>query len=218
MKPLLIACDFDGTITQRDTLHVIVEHFGERERWDDIEPLLRSGEMTVEQALQAEFDTVSATPVEVAAVVAEHAPIRDGFATFVEWAHAHGHEVVVCSNGFRSVISPVLERAGVGHLEVVANDARFTAHGTTIVWDERGARCELCDRPCKRRPIAERREGRATVLIGDGISDRCAAGAVDVVFARAGLASDLAEAGRAFTPFATFHDVRSALTRTAVGV
>ena len=36
MKNLHIFSDFDGTITQRDTLHVIVEAFGERALWDEI--------------------------------------------------------------------------------------------------------------------------------------------------------------------------------------
>lgn len=212
MKPLLIACDFDGTITQRDTLHVIVEEFGERALWDEIEPQLRSGVISVEQALQAEFDTVRADLAQVLATVAAAAPVRPGFGAFVAWAQAQGHTLLVCSNGFRCVIDAVLARAGAGHLPVVANDARFSRAGTTIVWDDRGDRCELCDRPCKRGPLTARRDGRPVVLIGDGISDRCAAGMADVVFARDGLARDLAAAGRDFTPFDDFHEVRTALT------
>ncbi len=211
MKPLLIACDFDGTITQRDTLHVIVEAFGERALWDEIEPRLHSGAISVEQALQAEFDTVRADPAAVLALVAAQAPVRTGFSDFVAWARREGHELLVCSNGFRCVIDPVLERAGAGHLPVVANDARFTRSGTTILWDQRGDRCELCDRPCKRGPLAARSNGRPVVLIGDGISDRCAAGMADVVFARDRLARDLAAQARHFTPFEDFHDVRAAL-------
>lgn len=216
MKPLLIACDFDGTITQRDTLHVIVEAFGERALWDEIEPRLRAGEITVEQALQAEFDTVHATLDDVLALVRDRAPVRAGLNDLVAWAAAAGHEFVVCSNGFRSVIGPVLERAGLGHLEVIANDATFARSGTTIAWDPRGDRCGHCDRPCKRAPLAARRADRELVLIGDGISDRCAAGAADRVFARDRLADDLVAAGQPFVPFDDFHDVRRALAARAV--
>ena len=67
METLLIACDFDGTITQRDTLHLIVEEFGTRGLWDTIEPRLRSGEVTLEEAMQEEFATVRATPEQVIA-------------------------------------------------------------------------------------------------------------------------------------------------------
>jgi 2-hydroxy-3-keto-5-methylthiopentenyl-1-phosphate phosphatase len=61
VKPLLIACDFDGTITSRDTLHVIVEEFGVRGVWEALEPRLRRGEITVEQAMTEQFAAVRAT-------------------------------------------------------------------------------------------------------------------------------------------------------------
>jgi 2-hydroxy-3-keto-5-methylthiopentenyl-1-phosphate phosphatase len=212
VNPLLIACDFDGTITQRDTLHVIVEEFGDLALWDEIEPRLRSGAMNVEQALQAEFDSVRVDVADVHRVVAEHAPVRPGFRDFVEWATAAGHQVLVCSNGFRSVIEPVLAGQGLD-LELVANDARFDRSGTTIIWDDRGTRCELCDRPCKRGPMREYANGRRIAMIGDGISDRCGSGIADIVFARAGLAEDLAAQGREFFPFNDFHDVRAGFAR-----
>lgn len=215
METLCIACDFDGTITQRDTLHVIVEQFGDRSVWDALESDLRRGAITVEQALQTEFDTVRADLSDVLAAVREHAPVRDGFAEFVDWARARGHDVFVCSNGFRSVIEPVLADAGV-RLPVVANDARFGGRGTTIVWDDRGRRCSICDRPCKREPLRRRAGSRRTVMIGDGISDRCGAGCADVVFARAGLAEELSAQGRNFVPFDDFHDVRAGIARLEV--
>lgn len=212
METLCIACDFDGTITERDTLHVIVEHFGQRSVWDALEPDLRSGAITVEQALQAEFDTVRADLTQVHETLRLHAPVRAGFREFVEWAHSRGHDLFVCSNGFRSVIEPILDDAGVD-VPVIANDATFTANGTTITWQDRGRRCDLCDRPCKRAPMRVRAGGRRLVMIGDGISDRCGAGLADVVLARAGLAQDMRDQGRTFIPFNDFHDVRAALAQ-----
>lgn len=211
MKPLLIACDFDGTITQRDTLHVIVESFGEQGLWERLTPRLRVGEITVEQAMQEEFAAVRATPREVRDAVRAHAPIREGFGDWVEWCAARGHRLVVVSNGFRSVIEPVLADAGLGHLEVVAHDARFSRDGCRLVWSDRGERCALCGRPCKREPLRARSNGERLVYLGDGISDRCAALMADVIFARDGLAEYLAECDVAFIPFEDFRDVRRAL-------
>lgn len=213
MKALLIACDFDGTVTQRDTLHVIVEAFGDPQMWDSLEPALHAGEMTVEDALTRQFATVRATSEDVRRVVAARAPIRRGFVEFVDWARHAGHEVVVLSNGFRSVIDPVLGDAGLDDLEVVANDCAFSLDGAAIRWDDRGPRCTACDRPCKRAPLTERRAGRPTVVIGDGISDRCVAGIADRVFARDYLARDLASHGRPFTHYDDFDQVRAGLAR-----
>ena len=52
MEKLFIACDFDGTITRNDTLHLIVARYGEPGLWEAIEPRLRAGELTLEQAMQ----------------------------------------------------------------------------------------------------------------------------------------------------------------------
>jgi 2-hydroxy-3-keto-5-methylthiopentenyl-1-phosphate phosphatase len=211
VKPLLIACDFDGTITQRDTLHVIVEYYGQQGLWDRLTPRLRVGEITVEQAMQEEFAAVRATPEQVREVVREHAPIRAGFGEFVAWCEEREHRFVVFSNGFRSVIDPVLDDAGLGHLEVVAHDAHFSPAGCELVWGARGARCAQCGRPCKREPLRARWRGERLVYVGDGISDRCVSLLADVVFARDGLREHLTEIDVPFEPFETFHDVRRVL-------
>jgi 2-hydroxy-3-keto-5-methylthiopentenyl-1-phosphate phosphatase len=207
VKPLLIACDFDGTITRRDTLHVIVEEYGEHGMWDELTPLLQAGVITLEEAMSREFACVRAAADQVRALVAERCPIRPGFVEMVDWAADEGHRLVVLSNGFRSVIGPVLADAGLGGLDVVANDARFGADGCVIEWADRGPRCERCDRPCKRAPLRERWRGETLVYLGDGISDRCTCLLADVIFARDGLAEHLSATGVAYTPFEDFHDV-----------
>jgi 2-hydroxy-3-keto-5-methylthiopentenyl-1-phosphate phosphatase len=218
VKPLLIACDFDGTITRRDTLHVIVESYGERGLWERLEPRLQAGEITVEQAMQEEFAAIRATPEQVREVVREHAPVRDGFGEWVDWCAGRGHRLVVLSNGFRSVIEPVLADAGFGQLEIVAHDARFSREGCELVWSDRGERCALCGRPCKRQPLRARWQGQRLVYLGDGISDRCVSLMADVVFARDGLAAHLADLDVGFTPFENFHDVRRVLESLDVAV
>jgi len=211
VKPLLIACDFDGTITQRDTLHVIVETYGAVNLWAELEPRLQSGEITVEQAMKEEFAAVYATPAQVREAVREHAPVRPGFSDFVRWCEQAGHRLVIFSNGFRSVIGPVLHDAGLGHLEVVAHDAVFSVAGCRLIWSERGTRCELCGRPCKRQPLRERWHGEQLVYLGDGISDRCVSLLADVIFARDGLAEHLAGEGVAYVPFDDFHQIQAHL-------
>ncbi len=216
VKPLLIACDFDGTITQRDALHVIVERYGERDLWATLAPRVQSGEITVEQAMQEEFAHVRATPQEAQVAVREEAPLRDGFHEFVAWCEDLGHRLVVLSNGFRSIIEPVLAGAGLERLEVVSHDARFGAAGARLVWSDRGPRCDLCNRPCKRQPLRKRWNGERLVYLGDGISDRCASRLADMVFARDGLAEHLRREGVPFVHFDDFHEVRAVLAR-AVG-
>ena len=208
METLLIACDFDGTITQRDTLHLIVEAYGTRGLWDSIEPRLRSGELTLEQAMEEEFATVRATPEQVIELVLRDAGRRPGLTELVRWAGAGGHRFIVFSSGFRTVIETMLGHWGLGDLEVVSHEALFTPEGSRLVWSDRGEVCAECGRRCKRHDLRGRLAGERLVYIGDGISDRCGARMADVVFARDDLARDLAAEGHPFIPFVDFVGVR----------
>jgi 2-hydroxy-3-keto-5-methylthiopentenyl-1-phosphate phosphatase len=211
VENLLIACDFDGTITQNDTLHLIVGRYGEPGLWQAIEPRLRAGEVTLEEAMQEEFAAVRATPEQVRELVLRDAGLRPGFREFVAWVRARGHRLVVLSSGFRSVIDAVLGQFGLGDLEVTSHEARFSADGCTLVWGDRGERCAECGRRCKRHDVRVRLAGEHLVLIGDGVSDRCVARMADLVFARAHLARDLALDGVPFIPFEDFVEVREEL-------
>lgn len=211
VRPLLIACDFDGTITQRDTLHAIVEAFGGWGVWDEIEPRLRAGELTLEQAMERQFAEVRSTPEAVRELVLREAPLRPGFAELVEWARRNGHRLVVLSSGFRSVIDAILAEGGVRGLAIHSHEARFSAEGCRLVWSDRGERCRICERPCKRHDLVAEWRGEPLVYLGDGISDRCAARMADLIFARDGLADYLAGERVAYLPFEDFFEVRARL-------
>ena len=211
MEKLFIACDFDGTITRHDTLHLIVARYGDPGLWQAIEPRLRAGEVTLEQAMQEEFAGVRATPEQVRELVLREAGLRDGFREFVGWTRDRGHRLLVLSSGFRSVIDAVLQRWALGHLEVASHEGEFTPEGCRLTWADRGERCAICGRRCKRHDVRSRLGGEALVLVGDGVSDRCLARMADLVFARAHLARDLTADGVPFLPFEDFHEVRRAL-------
>lgn len=213
METLSIACDFDGTITCHDTLHLIVEEFGTPGAWGAAEPRLLSGEITLQQAMEAQFADVRATPQQVWELVRDRAGLRPGFGAFAEWAAAHGHRLVVLSSGFRSVITRLLDQWGLGHLEVVSHEALFSAAGCRLVWADRGPDCSECGRSCKRHEIRRLGLGRPLVYIGDGVSDRCASRLADLIFARADLARHLTEESVSFVPFDDFDQIRARLRR-----
>ena len=211
VETLLIACDFDGTITERDTLHLIVEAYGTHGLWEEIQPRLNAGEVSLEQAMQEEFDSVRATPEQVRELVLREAGLRRGFPEFVRWARERDHRLIVFSSGFRSVIEAALEHWGIAGLQVVSHEARFSAEGCRLVWSDRGDVCEECGRRCKRHDLRRHSRGERLVYIGDGISDRCGARMADVIFARAMLADDLERDSIRFIRFEDFDGIRERL-------
>jgi 2-hydroxy-3-keto-5-methylthiopentenyl-1-phosphate phosphatase len=109
------------------------------------------------------------------------------------------------------VIEPMLAWSGV-KLPVVAHHAAFTPEGTTVTFLERTS-CDSCGEQCKRMELERLAVGHPIAYVGDGWSDRCAAKAADLVFARGTLAEHLTAEGIPFEPFDDLFDVRDGLRR-----
>ncbi len=195
-----LVLDWDGTITERDTLHMVLAEFGDTERVDAADAALHRGEITLEQEIRRQFSTVTAPVVEVAAWVVENARIRPGFAELV----AEQRPLVV-SSGFHELIEPVLALEGVV-VDLHANRIEERTDGWRVIWRYPEG-CDECGQSCKRSVLPPGR----VVYVGDGYSDRCAALAADRVFATRGLARYLTERGVAFEPFSDLHTVSRAL-------
>jgi 2-hydroxy-3-keto-5-methylthiopentenyl-1-phosphate phosphatase len=207
--PWLIVVDFDGTITERDTLDDVLERYAP-DAYEAAEEGLRSGRLTLRQCMEMEFAPVCGDHDAIVAEVLRAVRIRDGFAEFVRAAEAGGHRIAVVSGGFESIIRPVLAGAGAAHLPLFAHEARFTPAGTRIDF-RHGEDCDVCGEECKRSVVEGLRNGHPVAYVGDGYSDRCAAMAADRRFARRSLARDLDRLGLSYTPFDDFHTVRAAL-------
>lgn len=206
-----IICDFDGTITTEDTLDLLVQRFAPGV-WEAMEIGLLSGELTLTQAMEEEFRQVRVTEREVVEYVLGRVRMRDGFVEFVEWASAHGHELVVVSAGIRTLIDPILAAAGLPYLHTHAGDALFTPEGALLSFPPSPAGCTDDCGHCKRETIrAHAPFPGPLVYVGDGYSDFCPARDADIVFARDSLATHLEGEGMPFHRFEDFHAVMSIL-------
>jgi 2-hydroxy-3-keto-5-methylthiopentenyl-1-phosphate phosphatase len=206
---MLIVVDFDGTITERDTLVDIVQEQAP-EVFEQVEEDLQAGRITLRECIAREFEAVRGAHDEIVERAVSRVRVRPGFADLVASAQAAGHRVVVVSSGFESIITPVLEREGVQPVHVVAHDVRFAPDGSAVEF-RHGVVCTVCDQECKRSVVDELRGDAPVVYVGDGYSDRCAALASERIFARDGLAEWLDSEGIAFEPFGDLRDVLAAL-------
>ena len=195
-----LAIDWDGTVTDRDTLHMAIEQFGDLEVFHALEARL-GRELTLNEVIRVEMETITAPFDEVLAWLLETVTLRDGLAELVA-----EHDPLIVSAGFRELILPVLERDGIV-ADVLANSVIADPAGWQSVFLERLA-CAVCGEPCKRVALA----GLGPfAYVGDGVSDRCVSLAADRVFARDGLARWLDASGAPYEPFDDLHDVRLAL-------
>jgi 2-hydroxy-3-keto-5-methylthiopentenyl-1-phosphate phosphatase len=205
-----LVVDFDGTITQEDVLDEIARTFGDDEVYREVDEALDRNGITLHEVLRREFEPVRAPLGEVLEWVHANASIRPGFRELVELARARGWRVVVVSSGFRQLIEPMLDRAGIQGLELVSNEVDPDPDGWRITFFDE-SRCEVCGEACKRTTVRSTVDGGEVVYVGDGYSDRCAAEDADLVFARRGLAAYLTERGVPFEPFDDFFQIAKKL-------
>ena len=97
---------------------------------------------------------------------------------------------------------------------IVTARTRFEGRRARIDYPNGNPRCLVCG-TCKRdRVLAHRAVGRRVVFIGDGESDRYAAGYSDVVFAKRSLVRICVEAGWPFERWTEFREIEAWLATT----
>jgi 2-hydroxy-3-keto-5-methylthiopentenyl-1-phosphate phosphatase len=198
--------DFDGTITEQDLLDEIAQTFGDMDVYREVDEGLDEQRMSLHEVLRREFEPVRAPLDEVVDWILDNVRVRPGFRELVALARERGWRLVVVSSGFHELIEPVLEREGVSDVELLANRVDPNPSGWRVRFREEGS-CGTCGEPCKRATVDRLADGGEVVYVGDGYSDRCAAEASDLVFARHGLATYLRERGVPFEPFEDFREI-----------
>jgi HAD superfamily phosphoserine phosphatase-like hydrolase len=210
--PLAILIDYDGTISLTDVSDmVLVEHVPGV--WEEAEALYAGSGMGSRRLMTWEMDLVEADPAALLATAAAQ-PHDPGFVAFVRRAQAAGLPIEVVSDGFGFFIRPALEALGVGELTVVTARTLFAGRRASMEFPNGHPSCLVCG-TCKReRVLAHRAAGRQVVFIGDGDSDRYAAGYSDIVFAKRSLERICLEAGWPFRRWTAFSEIDTWLAST----
>ena len=210
--PLAILVDYDGTVALTDVSDtVMAEHVpGD---WEAAAAGYDAGLTGSRRLMELEMSWVDEDePVLMATAAAQ--PHDPGFVPFVRRAQAAGIPVEVVSDGFGFFIRPALEALGVGELPVVTARTTFEGRRARIEFPNGNPQCHVCG-TCKRdRVLAHRAAGRRVVFIGDGESDRYAAGYSDIVFAKHSLVRICLEAGWPFRRWTEFAEIDAWLTET----
>ena len=201
-RPFRVVLDWDGTVTEVDTLHLVLERFGGPEIYARVEAQL-GRTLTLNEVIEQEFQTMTASLEEVVPWLLEHVRIRPGFAEL-----ALAHRPLIVSSGFHELIEPVLEREGLlDAVELRANSVEARPDGWRAHFRVAG-RCEACGEPCKRGDLPTDVE---VVYAGDSHSDLCASLAADRIFATGNLARWLDERDVPYRPLTDFYALAAEL-------
>ena len=176
-----VFCDFDGTVATVDTTDALLERYAEP-AWREVEQLWVDGKIGSKECMRRQVELVRATARQLDAF-ADHIAIDEGFPAFVRACERRSVPVAVLSDGLDYVIRRVLARHALGFLPVFANhlkplgDDRYTLLAPYAAPECSAGTCKCA--------IMGRSASRATLLIGDGRSDFCAAAkSADLVLAK----------------------------------
>jgi HAD superfamily phosphoserine phosphatase-like hydrolase len=210
--PLAILVDYDGTIALTDVSDtVMAEHVPGA--WEQVAARYDEGLLGSRRLMEWEMELVRADGAALLATAARQ-PHDPGFVPFVRRARAAGIPVEVVSDGFGFFIEPALRRLGVPELPVITARTTFAGGRATIDFPNGHPECLVCGTCKRQRVLAHQAAGRAVVFIGDGESDRYAAGYADVVFAKRALVPICVMNGWPFQRWTEFTEIHAWLNET----
>ncbi|EST53616.1 2-hydroxy-3-keto-5-methylthiopentenyl-1-phosphate phosphatase [Brevibacillus panacihumi W25] len=208
-KKLVLFCDFDGTITEKDNIVSIVRKFAPPECETLIEQILTQ-KITIQSGVGQLFQMVpSSKKQEIIDFILEEAKIRPGFAEFVRFCREEGVELLITSGGIDFFVEPILAPFDLTGVPIYCNGSDFSGDHITITWphhcDEHcSTGCGMCKTTIIRRYDPNQ---YFRVVIGDSITDLAGAKIADYVIARSLLAQKAQELQLPHRTFATFHEV-----------
>lgn len=195
-----IYTDFDGTITDRDSIVLLVQEFGGGDGYRrDLLSEFESGKLSAAEVIAQEIASVDASWEEVAACLKQLVRVDPTFPDFVDWCRNASIPLCVVSSGLEQIISFMIGDLGV---PVVAHTARINGRSWSY-YRRRESEKESVVRAAS--------ESDEVTFIGDGISDICVLPYVDRVFAKRYLAKYCRKRSIDFFPYDTFQDVRNRL-------
>ena len=203
--PVAILVDYDGTVALTDVSDTIMAEHVPR-LWESEVAAYDAGQMGSRRLMELEMAMVDTPASELMATAAEQ-PHDPGFVPFVRRAQVAGIPVEVVSDGFGFFIEPALVALGVGDLPVITARTTFDGRRASITFPNGHPACLVCG-TCKRnRVLAHQAAGRSVVFIGDGESDRYAAGYADLVWAKRSLVRICLEAGWDYRRWTEFREI-----------
>ncbi len=208
--PLAFLVDYDGTIALTDVSDSVMAGHVTAE-WEALAAEYDAGFTGSRRLMEREMEMLRAEESALLATAAAQ-PHDMGFVDLVHRAREARIPVEIVSDGFGFFIEPALAALGVPELPVVTARTTFAGRRPSIEFPNGHPTCFVCGTCKRQRVLAYRAVGRRVLFIGDGESDRYAAGYSDIVFAKRSLERICLEAGWPFHRWTAFSEIEAWLT------
>ena len=173
----IIFSDFDGTISRKDTLDIIVDDIIGKEYRIMMDEKVYRGEITNNDWLSIIFSKIKISfpdAIDLIKNKTNNEPIDKYFELFYDKCCKKNVPIYIISSGYKSIICELLKF--IDNQLIYSNDAYIDKNNN---WN-------LIFNPLNKLEIINklRREDYKTIYFGDGISDLCVVGHVDILYAK----------------------------------
>ncbi len=209
--PAVIYCDFDGTVTQRDVVDMLLERLADP-AWRALEAEWEEGRIGSHECMARQVPLLRGGWPAITHVLRD-VQLDPTFKPFAAWCATRDIPLYIVSDGMDRVIEFLLARAGITVNALYANRLVVAADGALSLafpFPSRAPDCRSGVCKCERLAASA---GVPRVVIGDGRSDFCVAHHADRLFAKS--PSALLRYCQAqelpCAAFTDFHDIQRAL-------
>ncbi|MEI8176510.1 MAG: MtnX-like HAD-IB family phosphatase [Candidatus Omnitrophota bacterium] len=209
-RKMIVISDFDGTITEKDSLVEILDRYASPD-WHKIARLVKSGRMGTRIGLRKECALCRVTRKEYLIFLKRHIRIDRTFKKFLPFCEKNKIRFIVVSGGFTLNIRAIFEKYALKNVPYYANSVAFKGNVVKARFpspDKHCAGCSHCKAPYVRR---YKKLGYYTVFVGDSVTDQCPAKVADLVFAKHHLIDYCKENHIPYVPYGSFADIQAYL-------
>lgn len=206
-----ILCDFDGTISLKDTTDHLLETFA-KSGWEEIEQEWEQGKIGSKICMQRQIELLDMSEKQLHQCL-DGIEIDQGFLELVKLASKHHIPLTIVSDGLDVVIRYILKKYNLTHLPIIANRlVQIDTQSWTLEFPNANPRCISQSGTCKCK-VAEQHFQEQIILIGDGRSDFCLAETADYVFAKKSLIQHCLHKNIQHVAFEYFSDIQRPLMK-----
>ncbi|MTT31533.1 MtnX-like HAD-IB family phosphatase [Terrilactibacillus sp. BCM23-1] len=206
-KPFLFISDFDGTLTDKDFFHIMIDSYFQDKK-EELYKAWDSKQQTDIDFLSHLFQSIGRSEEEIMEDII-NIPFDPYAKTFIEKVKDAGGDFVVISAGSDYYIKRLFEHLGIKGVDVYSNEGRFQDNGIQLtVKKDHPHYSEMygIDKAKVTKDLASKGYEKV-YFAGDTAPDLKAALTADVTFAKGKLISLLEDEKHPFIPIKNYKDI-----------
>ena len=206
MKKFAFVSDFDGTLTDRDFYHIIMDKYLKDWSWEYYNEWKKTKKINVE-FLNKIFGAIDRSEEEILEDILE-LPLDPYVMNFIKKVEGCGGDFFILSAGTSYYIKKLLEQFNLKNVTVISMEGVFRNRGIQILPDPKNEFYSDVWGIDKAKVILSLKQKYSKVFFaGDSEPDIGAAKAADCAFARNALQELLGTMNISFIPFNKFNEV-----------